>query len=204
MWYVAFASTILFLVAVAMAIALVRPQYVKKLLGHHPHKKQVILVGLPLLLLSVSGIAFGTWLHARSQTAAKTSQTVDDPNRVLIQQKVAATDTLPAYELLSQTTKGKDMRVTVVVGTKDKTKLTLLNNKLIAQYKTKAAKTTLYIDYFDDRQAAKDYFAKIADKKISQTDRTNLAKHYVAIATYSAQLGPQFVIVPDVGSLLKK
>lgn len=189
------------LVATLGLVALLKPDHAKRVVGHHPSKKQILIIFGPLTVLALVGVVFGFWLQNRSQTAKK--GLTNSASNTSVLQKADATELLPSYEVLSETTKGNDTRVTVFVGGKDAAKLGRLNDKLLGQYKAKITKTSLYIDYFDDRQSAIDYFSKITNKKTTQTEKTKLTSHYVAITTYSSQLGAHFTVLPDVQKLLK-
>lgn len=178
MWYVVFSGFVLIAVLLITLLSYFKPHHAQKIVRHNPTKKRALLLGLPLIALAAGGVAFGLWLQ-HDQSSRK-----NRPEPVVItsstQPKNAPSNDLPGYEVLSTGSKIGQPRLTVYISSNNQDKVRTLNAKLYDQYK-KNYQGTWWIDYFDNKSVAEQYFTKISNPKVSTNDRKELTKHYIAI-----------------------
>ncbi len=105
------------------------------------------------------------------------------------------------YEVVKTDTKNAVLRVTVVTKKSTDPELVAINDKLLAEYQSKAK--TLYIDYFDDAAVAQVYFTQISDPKISTEQKKELASHYLALMVVNSYQGKKLFAVDSSGRVLK-
>lgn len=187
-----------FLSLVVLGLALYKPRLLKKL--PHPKiprkKALVLLAGATLVLL-----AFTVWqgwrLHQESHRKHVQQTIANTPP------KNSASGNLPGYEILSTTTKGNNTRTTVLIDTTDSAKITALNEVLVKQYPPVAGKS-VFIDYFNDRATADDYFAKLADKKTTTAQKQQLSSHYLALRTAVSGTKDNLLIISDIRKSVKQ
>jgi hypothetical protein len=143
-------------------------------------RRQLKRIRLALLLLLI-GFAVITVIVAikhRDTTIKNRDNIITDTNKS--QPKVPPTKELPAYQVLANKSDGTDtLRVTVYTLSTDRQKLVNLNNKLVADFK-KAPITKLYINYFDDKVVASNYFELIGSSKTTAAQKKKLFSHYIA------------------------
>lgn len=91
------------------------------------------------------------------------------------------------YEVVEEIPGGTTLVMRVYTTEKDSEKLIRLTDKLFNEHKDTL--THLTIDYFDDKQLAVDYFSKVSDEKLSETEKEEMASHYVAGFYYNTTSG---------------
>lgn len=107
-----------------------------------------------------------------------------------------------SYEVLGESKSGTLNRVKVYTTETTDDRLIKLNDKLLAQYKP--GLTHLYIDYFNDKTAATDYFNKQSNPNISEAEKDQLYTHYIANMVYNTTSGlKQLVRQGDTQKVLK-
>ncbi len=92
-----------------------------------------------------------------------------------------------SYSVISENKRGTLNRVEVYTTETSDDRLIKLNDKLLDQYKP--GLTILYIDYFNDKTVASDYFSKQNDPNISEAEKDQLYTHYIANLVYNTNSG---------------
>lgn len=105
------------------------------------------------------------------------------------------------YEVLGTTKKTDSWRVTVVIKKLSDQQLISVNDKLLGEYSSKAQ--NLYIDYFDDPEVAKVYFARMTDSKTTTEQKKELARHYKALMVVTSAQGKKLFAVDASGRVIK-
>lgn len=105
------------------------------------------------------------------------------------------------YEVLAETPSKESLRVAVIIKKLSDDKLISINDKLLSEYQPKAK--NLFIDYFDDSEVAKVYFAKINDPQTSPAQKRELARHYKALMVSSGAQGKKLYAVDSSGRVIK-
>lgn len=106
-----------------------------------------------------------------------------------------------SYEVIATTKNGQSSRVSVVIGNLSNEELIALNDRLYEE--NKGLSRSVYIDYFDDKDAAKDYFAKINDPSSSGDQKKELVEHYKAVMVSTDQLQKKLFTIGRETQLLK-
>lgn len=116
--------------------------------------------------------------------------------------KVKIDDKSPLqYKVLTEKKEGESLRVTVITPETSDARIIAINDKVYNEFKDKYK--SLYIDYFDNEEISKVYFAKITDKKTSNKDKKNLLSHYIALMIANEISGKKLNKVTANNSLLK-
>ena len=82
-----------------------------------------------------------------------------------------------AYEIISQGGVGDVMSIDVYTVEQNPTELTKINDKLV---KGNPGYGRLFIRYFNDKVVAKDYFTKQMSETVTDAEKDELFKHYIA------------------------
>ena len=126
---------------------------------------------------------------SQTQSVAKTeTQPVEQkaaPAKVVETPKSA--EVALQYEILSNDKTNQLRRITVYTSETSDDRVIKLNDKLLGE--NKDGITNLYIDYFNSKDAAKNYFAKQADDSISEAQKNEAYTHYIASMKYNTTTG---------------
>lgn len=107
------------------------------------------------------------------------------------------------YDVLGTTNKKDSLRVTVVIKKLSDEQLISLNDKLLGEYSSKSKSKSLYIDYFDDPEVAKVYFAKMTDPATTVEQKKELARHYKALMVDNSTQGKKLFAIDASGRVIK-
>ena len=144
-----------------------------------------IKIGVTVASLIIIGIAVST--SPKQETATKSQDkplaTEQSTTPAKTNDAPKPTVTAPVYEILSSDKSNDLLRVTVYTTETADDKLIAMNDKLVAD--NKKGVTHLFIDYFNDKAAAKNYFDKQADDSLSEAQKDELYTHYIAKMVYN-------------------
>lgn len=200
--YAVFAGAVLLLGVVALLLHYLAPQKLHRIIRHSVSRKHALTLLIPLIGLSIAGVGFGIWLHGHKPEVRPTSVVPDEKAKPL--PAVAATPTLPAYEILKKAELAQgSKRIMVYTLESDKQKLELLNTQLLKEYASNG-KQAVTIDYFDSKAVAQIYFQKIADNTVSTDDKRKLFSHYIATSSTNSPFNSQIVFLKDRADVASK
>lgn len=97
-----------------------------------------------------------------------------------------------SYEIVSENKKGNTNRVIVYTTESTNEQLIKLNDELLQKYKT--GTSILYIDYFNDKTVASTYFDKQFDPSVSDAEKDQLYKSYIANMIYNTNTGTKELV----------
>jgi hypothetical protein len=86
---------------------------------------------------------------------------------------------ISGFEIVNKKIEGTILKYTIHTDINDESKIILYNDSIYNL--THKKYSHIYIDYFNDKNIAKDYFNKMLDTKIDEVEKDELLKHY----TYS-------------------
>lgn len=165
-----------------------------------------IIIGL-ILIIVTQGAALLWQFRGNSRSGSSSSTIQEDARKIA--PKVAATVYLPAYEVLSK----KDVdanttRVTIYTLEKNSQKLVALNKKLKDEYTLKSTdgqnNFILYIDYFDDKTVAGNYFTLINDSKTTAAQKRKLLSHYIAMSSPSFKTPENLLMLGNQNQIIEQ
>jgi len=161
-------------------------------------------------------------------SSSKQDSTKDSRTKNLkpLEKPVAVPNGVENYELIAVRRSKDSIRVEIYTKEKDNADLIKLNDVLYAKYqnevvisdkKVKTEKkptdkpspgpekpTSLYIDYFDDKEVASVYFNKILNKQLPKAEKQKLYPHYTAVMVANSLLGKQLIRQSPNAEVLKK
>jgi len=188
------------LVSLCSLNLLVYPTWLEKKVGRRLRRGSLLAV---LLLSLVVSVLLAANLYATtkksdsaSQPKAKTTSSQPD-NKTNVPRTDADSVGATTYKLAAKTESASTVRYTVITSERDEKALIDLNDTLYSAYKadqtkkaaeTKLAEKPLYIDYFDDATVAKTYLKDILKADLSQAQKDDLYKHYIALMLDSPAL----------------
>jgi hypothetical protein len=162
------------------------------------HNKAFSLVGLVSLAFVLAGTTY--LIYNKSQPVGSVEQY--QPIKISDKPKIKVDETKPLqYEVLAETKVGQSTRITVYTPEISDSRIIALNDILYVKYKAKSP--ALFIDYFDDKEVAKIYFATISNPKVSQKDKKKLVSHYKAVMSASQINGNKLFKVANGNIVLK-
>lgn len=97
-----------------------------------------------------------------------------------------------SYEIVSENKKGNTNRVIVYTTESTNEQLIKLNDELLQKYKSGVS--ILYIDYFNDKTVASTYFDKQFDPSVSDAEKDQLYKSYIANMIYNTNTGTKELV----------
>lgn len=86
------------------------------------------------------------------------------------------------YEIVKKVAGGTTLTLRVYTQEKEDQRIIQLTDKILSENK---GLTHLFIDYFDDKQLATEYFDKLGNDSISETEKDKMFSHYIANLKYN-------------------
>lgn len=147
----------------------------------------IVMIFQFVLVLAVSLAGPVTVEYPGEEKADKTttSQTQEQDTEVPPENKLS-------YEIVSENKKGNTNRVIVYTTESTNEQLIKLNDELLQKYKT--GTSILYIDYFNDKKVASTYFDKQFDPSVSDAEKDQLYKSYIANMIYNTNTGAKELV----------